>query len=177
MAPDCWNAKTEDTIPRKAKDIVDNLMPLFRLSKQIVLVDMHLYPGDISSKRVLQELLRRVSEFNYGKGVKRITVHSSDRRKDMQDSLELHLSRYLPSGFILEYRLWPESMEHDRFAVTDIGGIQLGHGFDEFRPGRAEKVFISLIGYEKRRSLLAMFSGEPTYRASIGENSDCYTVS
>ena len=47
-APACWNASTEIEVPRTAQDIVEALMPLFRLSKQIMLIDRHLYPGAMS---------------------------------------------------------------------------------------------------------------------------------
>jgi hypothetical protein len=74
----------------------------------------------------------------------------------------------MPTGLEIEYRLWPASIIHDRFAVTEVGGIYLGHGFDEARlHDDTEEVFASLIGYKKRRSLLAKFSGQPTYIASI----------
>jgi hypothetical protein len=169
-APECWNAPTECDLPRKARDIINSLIPLLKLSKSIQLIDMHLYPGDPRSKRVLIELLRRVSEFNFGQGVKKIIIHSSDHRKDLQTSLEQHIAPYLPVNFELQYRLWPDSIEHDRFLITDIGGLFLGHGFDEHRNNDdAEEVFISLISKQKCRRLLSKFSGTPTYSASISK--------
>lgn len=166
-APECWGSGSEATITRKAGDIVDALEPLFVLSRQVVLVDMHLYPGENNSRKVLVELLRRSGKFNYGRGIKKILVHSSDHRQGMQKTLETALQRDLPAGVELEYRLWPQEMEHDRFALSDVGGIQFGHGLDEAKPGKATHVFISAISDAKRRSVLAKLSGTPTYSASI----------
>lgn len=165
--PECWGEATQIPVPREASEIVDALMPLFRMSRRIELVDMHLYPGEAASRRVLVQLLQRVEEFNFGRGVKRIVVHSSDHRKDMQSALTTHLMRHLPTDFVLEYKLWPISVEHDRFALTDVGGIDLGHGFDEAKPGRATEVRMSLLTHEERKRLIAKFSGTPTYVASI----------
>lgn len=167
-APECWSAPTQCNVPRKASEIIDSLMPLLKLSKSIQLIDMHLYPGDPRSKRVLIELLRRAPEFNFGEGVKKILIHSSDHRKDLQTSLEQHIAPYLPNNLEVQYRLWPDSIEHDRFVISDVGGLFLGHGFDECRKDDdAQEVFISLISLQKCRSLLSKFSGSPSYSASI----------
>lgn len=168
-APASWNAPTECSVLRKASDIVETLMPLLKISKSIQLIDMHLYPGDVRSKNVLIELLRRAPEFNFGQGVKKILIHSSDHRLDLQSSLKQHIEQHLPAGLELEYKLWPKTIEHDRFAITDVGGFILGHGFDECKNGDVQEVFISLIGSQKCRSLRTKFAATPTYTASISK--------
>lgn len=166
-APECWKAPTEMSIPRSAKNIVDALMPLFTISKQITLIDRHMYPGSPSHLRVLKEIVGRMHECNFGRGVPRITLHVSDHRRDMQSSLEQHLLPYLPSDFEFVSCAWPQAIEHDRFAVTDVGGIRLGEGFDERRHDGTRDVALSLIGDSTRKHLLRKFSGQPTYRASV----------
>ena len=170
-APECWNALTEIAVPRTAQDIVEALMPLFRISKQIMLIDRHLYPGEVRARRVLREIIRRVPEYNFGRGVSKITLHVSDHRQDMQSSMVQHLLPHLPRGLEVACCAWPKATEHDRFAVTDVGGIQLGAGFDERTHDGTQQVLMSLIDNQQRRRLLATFSSEPTYRASIRSDS------
>lgn len=166
-APDCWRSPTQRSVLRNADNIVDALMPLLRISKQITLIDRHLYPGETRYRRVLVELVRRIPEMNFGRGVGSMTMHVSDQRHDMRDSLQLHLGRHLPRGFEIVCCGWPKSAEHDRFAITDVGGIQLGQGFDEHSPAGTEHVFLSLIDYETRRRLMTQFSEQPTYRERV----------
>lgn len=168
-APECWNATTQIPVPRTATAIVDALMPLFRISKQITLIDRHLYPGERSSLRVLREIVGRVHECNFGRGVPKITLHASDHRQNVQSSFKQNLLPHLPGGVEFVCCTWPKSTEHDRFAITDVGGIRLGEGFGERRPDGTENVSLSLIGETERRNLLAKFSGQPTERAIIAK--------
>ena len=63
--------------------------------------------------------------------------------------------------------LWPKSLEHDRFIVTDVGGINLGEGFDEKAADGTDEVLFTLLGRDIHKSLICKFSGEPTYVAKI----------
>lgn len=167
-APDCWNASSQASVARNAKAIVDALMPLFRISREFTLIDMHLYPGSKRYRVVIAEILRRTTEFNFGRGANKITLHVSDHRRDMQSSLEQHHFNDMPAGLTLDCFAWPKSIEHDRFALTDLGGVQLGQGFDEcLSPDGPNDVLMSLLTSIQRKRLIAKFSGEATYRAKV----------
>ena len=168
-SPECWNYPVQKSVPRTAKDIVDTLIPLFRISKQVVLIDRHIYPGNSRSLKVLLEIIRRSSQFNYGKGISKIIIHSSDHRLDMQSSLEKHVLQHLPLGLEISCSLWPKSIEHDRFAITDVGGVSLGEGLDERTYDGTGEVLISLLDYASLKRLRSKFSGTPTYTASISK--------
>ncbi len=96
----------------------------------------------------------------------------SDHRQDMEDSLRQHLLSECPAGFEIRCCAWPKSKEHDRYALTDVGGIGLGEGFDERTPDGTEHVKLSLVGAKTRRRLLSSFLEEPTYRVRVGANRD-----
>lgn len=166
-SPPSWEAKIQDRVERDAKCIVDQLMPLLSISKSIILIDRHLYPGTPRSLRVLREIIARSPQYNYGRGIKKLTIHSSDHRQDWQTSLEQHVLPLLPAGLEVECRLWPKNTEHDRFVVTDVGGINLGEGLDERTPDGTDKVLLGLVTHETWKGLIATFSGTPTYIASI----------
>ncbi len=168
-SPECWRESSQKRIPRKAKDIVDALMPLLVISSQIVLIDMHLYPGDYKSLRVLKEIIARSESYNFGQGISRLLVHSSDHRRDLQSSLEQQLLPHLPNGFEVVYKLWPKAIEHDRFAITNAGGINLGEGFDEQTHVGTDTVLLSLIDLQTRLHLNSKFSSQASYIASISK--------
>lgn len=166
-SPANWQALPQMSVERNAKCIVDALTPLLGLSKHIILIDRHLYPGTARSLRVLREIIARVPQYNYGRGIKKLIIHSSDHRQDWQVSLEHNVLPHLPAGFEVECRLWPKNTEHDRFVVTDVGGISFGEGLDEKVHDGTDKVLLSLITFDTRKALIAKLSGTPTYIASI----------
>jgi len=166
-APACWNAPTQIMVKRSASDIVDALMPLLCISRHIILIDRHIYPGNTRSLRVLRELIKRSDLFNFGRGIKKIQIHSSNHRMDYQQSLEQHLLPHLPSDFEVSASLWPKAVEHDRFLVTEVGGIDLGEGFNEQNKQDTDEVKLSLVSHDIRKRLISKFSGNPTYRAYV----------
>ena len=83
-APECWNEPTQIYVRRQAKDIVDALMPIFCISKQIYLIDRHIYPNERKYNNVLLEIIKRSGQYNFGNGINKITLYSMDHRLDMQ---------------------------------------------------------------------------------------------
>lgn len=166
-APESWNAPTQIYVARDAVSIVDALMPLLRISKTVMLIDRHIYPGEPRALRVLKEIIARAHQYSYERGIRKVIIHSSDHRQDWQSSLERHVLPILSPGMELEAFLWPKNTEHDRFLVTDVGGISLGEGFDERTRDGTATVLLGLLSTETKRQVVAKFCGEPTYKATI----------
>ena len=57
----------------------------------------------------------------------------------------------LPKGFKLEFRVWERALMHDRYLLTDCGGIDLGIGFDESSQNNPEEVKMSRLSNEARK--------------------------
>ena len=85
----------------------------------------------------------------------------------MQSSLDAQLLRHIPVGLVIDARMWPESMMHDRFVITDVGGLSFGVGLDESEGTSVSEVEVSLITDERRRKELTRYSGTPTLVVSI----------
>ena len=152
--PDVWNAVTSCDVPRKAKEIIDELMPLLRISKDITLIDPYLDPGKPYYRRVLRELMKRLWECNFKNGVRKLTLHLSNHLDNGYLKSELQkLIEDFPGEYKFVCRISSKDNMHDRFALTDIGGISLTIGFDEAREGRPQSVFMQLLDYSKCKKL------------------------
>lgn len=161
-APECWNHSLQVNIRRQAQDIANVMMPLLVIAREIHLIDMHIYPNEAKYRNVLLEIISRCEKYNFGRGVKKLVIHTSDHRQDMQTSLQRNILPALPEGFELVCHQWPQAIEHDRFVITDVAGLSFGHGLDEGRRGMNEEVMVSLINDNQRRRLISKFSGVPT---------------
>ena len=158
-APDCWNSLTQKPVKRIAKNMIDAIEPLLSISKEVMLIDPHIYPHESKYRNVIREILFRANRYNFGRGINKITIHTSDRRmRDMQSSLERGLFSFLPNGFEIIVRMWPENMMHDRYIITDIAGIKFGIGLDEATGNTVSDVEINIISSEIRKDQISLFS-------------------
>jgi hypothetical protein len=167
--PECWNSNDQQHVERKAAAIVDAMAPLLFVSKSIRLVDPHfsfIRPTWDRYEPVLKELVSRLGQFYFGKGISSVAIHTSDKKGSMSQQLEDKTKRWLPSGIIIEVYHWPEDVMHDRFLLTDIGGLYLGHGLDEFAEGKAERVLVSVLENASYRTELAKVTGTSLYSYS-----------
>lgn len=159
--PICWNSKDQQYVERKAKAIVDAMAPLLLVSKSIRLVDPHfsfILPTWGRYEPILKELVGRLGLFNFGRGISTISIHTSDKTGSMSHQLQEGVKRWLPGGVTIKVYHWPQGDMHDRFLLTDVGGLYFGHGLDEFSPGRSEKVLVSVLDNDTYRTELAKVS-------------------
>ncbi len=138
--PDCWNEPAEKYVKRTAADIVDAMVPLLVLSNELAIVDQYFYPGRQQVREVLTELFRRNSEFNFGAGLSRITIHISDDSDNIESRFKRAVSG-APDTIKIDCFGRPKSFEHDRFVITNIGGIHSGEGFSQTGGGSDELLF------------------------------------
>jgi hypothetical protein len=171
-APPSWEDSGQQHIKREATIIVDKLLPLLKVSKQLLLVDPHfslILPNWDRYKPLLKELILRANEFNFGKGIFKIEIHTSDIRSGLQQQLEAKVKPWLPEGMIVSCSQWPEKLMHDRFFLTDVGGVFFGHGIDEYADERLEDVLVSVLNHQTYRNERIKLNGLPV-EYSIIEN-------
>jgi hypothetical protein len=138
-----FSAETQRTIQRKRQPIVECAWQLLRDSKVVRLIEPHFNPHKPRFRDVLEALLDRLHK--EGSSVREIELHvRHPEDKDPQDTsppnftiseLKQQLSRLLRSGRSLRVHLWTRGREqmHPRYLLTDRGGIQIDHGWDEGR--------------------------------------------
>jgi hypothetical protein len=133
--------ETQRTIARQRGPIVNCAWPLLRDSKVVKLIEPHFNPHKARFCNVLEALLDRMHA--EGSTVREIELHvrhpedrdPADRDAPIFTHKELNnrLSRLLRKGWTLKVHLWTREREkmHPRYLLTDRGGIQIDHGWDE----------------------------------------------
>lgn len=136
-----FSAETQLTIQRKRQRIVECAWELLRDSKIVRLIEPHFNPHKARFRDVLEALLDRLHK--EGSSVREIELHvKHPEDKDPQDptppiftvlELKSKLSPLLRSDWKLRVHLWTRGREkmHPRYLLTDRGGIQIDHGWDE----------------------------------------------
>ncbi|MCG8317804.1 MAG: hypothetical protein MI976_31725, partial [Pseudomonadales bacterium] len=164
-SPKSWNKDDQDHVVRNAEAIVEAMSPLLIVSKSVQLVDPHfsfIRPTWERYEPVLRGLVKKLDQFNFGRGIKTVSIHTSDKLGSMSQQLENAAREWLPEGISVKVYHWPESKMHDRFVLTDVGGLYYGHGLDEASPGKAGEVLVSVLDHATYRQELGKVTGAPT---------------
>ncbi|MDB4806906.1 hypothetical protein OAG89_02870 [Pseudomonadales bacterium] len=160
--PDSWNSLDQLHVERRAQSIVGAMTPLLLVSKTVRLIDPYfsfIRPNWENYEPVLKELAGRLDQYNFGRGIKTLSIHTSDRWGSMPQQLVDETRAWLPEGVTIKVYHWLKDEMHDRFVLTDVGGLQFGHGLSEFSPGKPEQVLVTALDNSSFRRELDKVSG------------------
>ena len=143
-----WVVSSQCRCPRTAEALYAVVAVLLRHSSELILVDPHFAPDE---PRFVEPFARMVG---CKARWKRLELHvglpRDYREEALRDKYERRLQTLIPAGTTLTVCLWPREKEkdklHDRFVLTERGGVQFGHGLDEGEP--QETTVASLLDHE-----------------------------
>jgi len=136
-----FSAETQLTIQRQRGPIVECVWPLLRESKALKIVEPHFNPNKARFRNVLEAMLDRLHK--EGSPIRVVELHirhpEDKAANDLAPpsftlaELKKQLSPLLRTGWSLRVHLWTRGREklHPRYLLTDRGGIQIDHGWDE----------------------------------------------
>ena len=141
-----WDVPVTMTVPRNAEEMATCVAPMLRCATKILFVDPHFRATEERFRKPLAAFLRavdtRASEIT-------LELHTADRADkpswtEFRRECEDKLPPVLPAGMPLSVYRWKEreggEKLHNRYILTDIGGVQFGVGLDEGEPGTTDDI-------------------------------------
>ncbi len=133
-----WDIDVRVNFDRSASEFARCFRPMLRLAEEIRFVDAHLKPHDLRHQAVSRALFKEIVANRSPDTVRvQFICQDSDQKPDW-DTFSLRLNswpdRVIPEGLAVEFIRLQENGRarfHDRFILTDIGGISLPDGLDE----------------------------------------------
>jgi hypothetical protein len=139
-------------VPRKAPDIAEAVRPLLHNCHIAIFIDPYFMVGDDWQKwqRPFGKFMQELPMERYGLTQLRVEFHSSVDMKNApsaeffkQRCME-KLAEHIPDGLSIRFKRWKQKPGgkklHDRFLITDIGGVDFSTGLDEGREGETQKI-------------------------------------
>jgi hypothetical protein len=163
--PELWVVPTSVHILRTSVEMASCLTALLSQCNQVLFIDPYFGPG----KRKYCEPLRRFLAAIASRGKRRmpgkIEYHTSNQDKGIarfQQDLEQWIKPCLPPTVTLTVVRWNQAEMHNRYVLTDRGGVMFGHGLDQddSRPTRYDTV--SLLDEKTYSELLDDYSAHST---------------
>ena len=152
-----WDVTSGVRVCREANAMARAIAPALRNSMEVIFVDPYFNPSERRFRRPFLAFLDQMFQ-NRPCGNPKIVEYHADQDKSKLGSRYFRqecekLSQGIPDRVTVTFRRLKEESRgetlHDRFVLTDIGGIGFGQGLDESSSaGNASKVNVQLLGEE-----------------------------
>lgn len=157
-----WMVKRDSSIERKPAAFATLAKPLFKISRQVRLVDPHFTPEEPRFQTILGALLDVLAQVN--PNIHHVELHlAQDPDREFIAECQAKLSPLVPRGMELHLVRWRQRPDgeklHARYILTERGGIQVDVGLDAGHPG--EHTDVHLLSEDLRRKHWSEFELQP----------------
>ncbi len=151
-----WRLRTDIDVERKSRDLADAVQLMLRSARRISLIDPHFGPENRRHIEPLKSFIQ-TCQINRTVDLLSFEYHTevSSTNEFFAETCHSQLQGCLPSGFSIRFLRWsqrPGDEElHDRFILTELGGVRYTVGLD-YGPSSTHTgiVILSKESYEKQ---------------------------
>jgi hypothetical protein len=133
--PEQLRAGPSKLVVRSAMEMTAAVKVLLQLSKKIVLMDRNFSPASPRFRDPLGEMLMCLLDRQSKPRQVEVELHFGhrilDTAPDFKAACDAHLQDVIPVGMRLTVVRWNHDDLHNRYVLTDRGGIQMGEGLDQ----------------------------------------------
>lgn len=142
-----WESKTQEDIPRKPHDMADAVSILLRQSRHIVFIDTNFGPENTRHRRPLFAFIKEALN---GRKIQLESIeYHTEAKSDLKfftGECESKIAPNIPVGIDIHFKRWSKKVGgtklHDRFILTDIGGVEFTVGLDDGPDGEETGVIL-----------------------------------
>jgi len=130
-----WRAERQRRIERTALEMAACAEMLLRNATAILFIDPHFNPQAQRFKRSLQAFLQIIAQRPARIPVTRIEIHTGHETAGTRAFFATECTRHLPSiiprGMQIRFVRWNQLYLHNRFILTEYGGLKFATGLDD----------------------------------------------
>lgn len=144
-----WSASSRSkTVSRKAKEMAAAISSMLQNSREIKFIDPHFWPTEKRWLEPLTAFLKNCVGSIPSPGGKKIEIHTTcDPEKRPFDFFKEKCRKklkHLPKGITITFKVWKQreggEKLHNRYVLTDIGGVSFGTGLDHGKEGETDDI-------------------------------------
>jgi hypothetical protein len=156
-----WNIQRSRQVRRVAADMAGTVKTLLSMSKTVLFIDRNFSPKDRGFRVALEAFLLALLDRNKKWQARLIEYHTGDRiaPSDFRDLCNGWLPSIIPSGMQMRLVRWRFHDLHNRYVLTDLGGIQFGQGLDQAGDTDQQEDVVSLLDKTVSEQFLQDFIG------------------
>jgi hypothetical protein len=148
-----WTVERERKVPRTVDALVAVVAPLLRISSRILFIDRMYHPASERWRDVLAQMVKSACDdqvkfpaLEYHCGIESDEFSKSEelRKADFKRECERYLLDIMPLRAAMTIIRWDRHHRgdffHDRYVLTDRGGVRVGWGLDRGKTGETTDV-------------------------------------
>ena len=162
-----WAVGRWCSVARSAAEMADAVAPLLRCSSDVIFVDPYFGPERPRYLRSFEAFLERMVSQRPGETPKRVEVHTAADNTGTEEffrgECKRRLRRCVPEGIQVLVRRLKQKQDgeklHNRYILTDLGGITFGTGLDTGNEGETDD--ITLMDRDQYQLRWSQYGGNP----------------
>jgi len=154
-----WAIQRERVIARDAASLAAAVSPLLCVAKWVIFIDPNFGPYKPRARNTLKAFLEACLTGRTGRALERVEFHTEFKPEvqDFSGECQRQFPQRIPIGMSLRIVRWRERVGgdglHNRYILTDRGGVRLAWGLDEGNPTQTDDISLLDQGlYESRLS-------------------------
>ncbi len=155
--PSLWRVPREIPVIRTATSMATHLEPMLRCATRILFIDPYFRASEPRWRNPLKEFLKIICDSSREVTLEYHTSGSYDKAPSRDlffRECKQYLPRIIPRGFTITVRRWKNRNNgeelHNRYILTDIGGVGIPNGLDERDQGTVDIYRLSLETWQQR---------------------------
>ena len=147
-----WTIPLDSEVERNEAIMIQAIRPMLDCAREVILIDRNFAPDKYRWRRFPIKLVEFLSGRTFSPSIGRVDFHLGDyvSPNHLHVLCSNHIAGDLPAGIKVNFFIWPRDELHDRYILTDVGGVRFGIGLDIWDGSGPEKVEISRIAEETR---------------------------
>ncbi|EMS79058.1 hypothetical protein [Desulfotignum phosphitoxidans] len=153
-----WQVKTQNYCPRQAIDMAELVAAMLVNCSEIHFIDPYFGPEIVRFRRPLEAFIQVLSTRRICRpAIQKITIHTSEKAPifTFRQTCEEKIKSKIPQGLCVTFYRWKQRQDseklHNRYILTDIGGIKVDPGMDDGKAGENfEVILLERTLYEKQ---------------------------
>jgi len=145
-----WKIPLDATVERVAIKMVQTIQPMIDCAREIILIDRNFKPQDYRWRPFIIELTSFLSQRPFSPSIGKIDFHVGDYLESnyLKTRCINYIARWIPANMRVDFFVWPRDELHDRYVLTDVGGVDFGIGLDIYDGSGPTEVKISRVSEE-----------------------------
>lgn len=140
-----WARPSGVTVERKPEALAAALSAMLRNCRALHLIDPHFGPENPRHRKVLEALMDVLASNGVVPAI--VRVHSLAKSPlDFFETSAKTMATRLPSSLTMEFARWEQvdggDRLHNRYVLTDLGGVSLGVGIDAGKDGETDDLLL-----------------------------------